>query len=92
MPKGNSKNDQVSLRSVTEKGEVDTSYLEGLIDNQKITITTVLNNTAVYYFTGKGGRRLLESQEKITVNKGDVKYLPVMENLHPNNRNNKPKK
>jgi hypothetical protein len=76
----NKQKNTITLRDATLKGEVDASILDGWIKETKITITAVLNNTAVYYLhNGRTDRRFAESLELIQVNESDIKYLPVRE-------------
>lgn len=73
-------NKRVTLKQLSLKGELDTSILEGWVGGTKVTITAILNNTAVYYIhNGRTDRRFVETLELIEVNEKDVKILPARE-------------
>jgi hypothetical protein len=83
MAKSKPKKNQVTLRSMIQENMIDTSHLVGIVDDQPVTITSILTNTAVYYHTGESGKKMVESLEKILVDKNQVNYLPVRISTRP---------
>ena len=78
---------EVTLRSMMiEERFIDTIRLTAKVADVPVTITKVLNNTAVYYHTGKPGKMFLESLEKVIVRKDDIVYLPIREPAFPKNK------
>lgn len=70
----------VSLLEMTERGEVDTSILDGWVGETKVTITAILTNTAVYYVhSGRTDRRFVETLDNIHVEEAKVRILPARE-------------
>lgn len=71
---------RVTLREMmVEERAIDTSFLEGWLFGRKITIFSILTNTAVYYFKDHYEQKFLEVLENIEVNRSGVTYLPERE-------------
>jgi hypothetical protein len=74
---------KVTLRSMIKEAGIDPSALRGWIEGEPVTITAILNNTAVYYLNGKDGRKFVETLDKVVVEKSSVIYLPTREVFKP---------
>lgn len=74
-------NRRITLKEVSLRGEIDVSILDGWVGGTKVTITAVLNNTAVYYIynNGRTDRRFVETLDQIEVNEKDITILPARE-------------
>jgi len=90
MKNSTNNNTRVSLREMTLQGVVDTTILDGWIKDRRVTILTILMNTAVYYFHGKVDRKYVEVLDEIEVERSSIKFLPTKEEFIPPNK--RPKK
>jgi hypothetical protein len=70
---------KATLREMVGDRAIDTSYLKGWLFGQKITIFSILTNTAVYYFKDNYDQRFLDVLENIEVTRTGVTYLQERE-------------